>query len=96
MEGSKVGIIDQRTSSQASQMGKRTFQVHMGVLGASVLVRQVRCSEGQPGMSTGRAKPGSRPGTDQLFRVSDRVRVTIHVMRTGFRITTVTLLIELI
>jgi len=47
-------------------------------------------------MSAGRAKPESQPRTDRLFRVSDRVQVTIHVMRTGSRITTVTLLIELI
>ena len=31
----------------------------------------------QTEMSAGRAKPGSRLGTDRLFRISDRVRVTI-------------------
>ena len=31
-------------------------------------------------MSAGRAKPGSRPGTDRLFPVSDRVQVAIHVI----------------
>jgi len=39
MEGGKAGIIDGRTSSEASQMGKGTFQLHTGVLEASVLVR---------------------------------------------------------
>ena len=34
--------------------------------------------------SAGRAKPESRPGTDRLFRVSDRVRVTTIVTRTDF------------
>ena len=32
-------------------------------------------------MSAGRAKPGSRPGTDRLFPVSDRARVTILITR---------------
>ena len=36
-------------------------------------------------MSDGRATPGSRPGTDRLFCVSDRVRVIIVVIRTDFR-----------
>ena len=31
----------------------------------------------EPVMSTGRAKPVSRPETDRLFGISDRVRVTI-------------------
>ena len=35
-------------------------------------------------MSAGRAKQGSRPGTDGLFRVSDRVRVTTIVTRMDF------------
>jgi len=47
-------------------------------------------------MYASRATPGSQPETDRLFRVSDWVRVTIHVIWTGSRITTVTLSIELI
>ena len=31
-------------------------------------------------LSAGRAKPASRPGTDRLFLVSDRVQVAIHVL----------------
>ena len=33
----------------------------------------------QADMSAGRAKPGSQPGTDRLFHISDQVPVTTIV-----------------
>ena len=59
------------SSAFAFIQGKQKYQVNYSVQVFSGY------AQSESVMSTGRAKPGSRPGTDQLFPVSDRVTVTI-------------------